>query len=360
MEKEAVKVDNTYLKDAVTVKLPVPSGYAGKAGDTIYVKHSSEGYDDDYFAVEVKSEGGKLYVEFEVEHFSTFELMVDGVYAIVFDANGGEGGKTVYIPENGTITAPEVTRSGYVFAGWTPAVPETATESATYTATWSPIIYYIPTTQTTDGDIDIGDEEVPLSELPLLFVDVADGDWFREAVAYVFSKDLMVGVTDTQFSPYADSTRGMVALILMRLANGEAVEDALSFNDVASSDWFAEAAAWAAENGVFLGYDDGSFRGGVAITREQLAAVLYRYAQLKELDVSDAAELSAFVDADSVSEYAAPAMRWAVAAGLFIGDSASKLNPLSHATRAELATVLMRFCETVVAETASASGVETL
>lgn len=344
-----VVVPNTDLTGAaITVKLPIPAAFAA-VGQRISIKHIGDGKVE-YLTGTVKSAGEQRYVEFTTTYFSSFELISPAMVQLTFDANGGVGGTTLTLTSGGAVTAPTVARSGYTFKGWDKSVPSTADASAVYTAQWTrnstgssrgggaaaPV--------NTDTGINIEKEEVPLSELPLMFTDVAANDWYREAVAYVFSHDLMVGVSDTQFAPGADSTRGMVALILMRLANGEAVEDALSFTDVTDGDWYAEAAAWAARNGVYEGYEDGSFRGGNAITREQLAAVLYRYAQLKELDVSKTAELTEFSDAASVSGYAAEAVRWAVGAGLFVGND-GKLNPTSHATRAELAAVLMRFCE---------------
>ncbi|MBR1659241.1 MAG: S-layer homology domain-containing protein [Oscillospiraceae bacterium] len=297
----------------------------------------------------VKTTGDNLYVEFQVEHFSTFELMTDGVYTIIFNANGGEGGSIAYVPEGGTVTAPTPTRSGYTFNGWSPAFSAMADADVTYTAQWtrnsSGGTYYggsDSSSSSSDGSssgsstpangnniVEIGEDEVPLTNLPLNFVDVAANDWFRDGVAYVFNHGLMNGTDVTTFSPYLDSTRGMVAAILYRLTGSPDVEAAFSFVDMSGDDYFTEAASWADANGVFIGFTDGTFRGDVAITREQLALVLYRYSKLMGYEVSGD-----------------DALAWAVEAGLLQGDETG-LNPEGLCNRAMLATVLMRFCETV-------------
>ena len=194
------------------------------------------------------------------------------------------------------------------------------------------------------GATTITDEETPLSEFPIFYVDVAENAWYHDAIAYVTALDLMNGVGDDRFDPNANTTRGMVAVVMMRLANGEAV-DLDSFFDVADSAYYAEAAAWAVENGVFKGYDDGSFRGEINITREQFAAVLYRYALAKGYDVSAKADLGAYDDGTLVGGYASDAMAWAIANGIIKGVGGNRLDPLGNATRAQLATMLMRFDE---------------
>ena len=175
-------------------------------------------------------------------------------------------------------------------------------------------------------------------------MDVADGSWYHDAIAYVTALELMNGVGDNHFAPDDNTTRGMVAVVMMRLASGEAI-DSESFFDVADSAYYAEAAAWAVENGVFKGYDDGSFRGEINITREQFAAVLYRYALAKGYDVSAKADLGTYDDGALVGGYASDAMAWAIANGIIKGVGGNRLDPLGNATRAQLATMLMRFDE---------------
>ena len=161
------------------------------------------------------------------------------------------------------------------------------------------------------------------------FTDVPAGSWYEEAVNYVHEKGLMNGTSSNAFSPNANTTRGMIVTILARV-EGVNTSGAL---------WYAAGQKWAMDNGI----SDGTNMPGV-ITREQLATILYRYAKQKGYDVSKSAALTAFSDADKVSGYAAEAMQWAVAEGLLQGSN-GKLNPQGSATRAQVATILMRFME---------------
>lgn len=163
------------------------------------------------------------------------------------------------------------------------------------------------------------------------FTDVPAGSWYEEAVNYVHEKGLMNGTSSNAFSPNANTTRGMIVTILARV-EGVNTSGAL---------WYAAGQKWAMDNGI----SDGTNMPGV-ITREQLATILYRYAKQKGYDVSKSAALTGFSDADKVSGYAAEAMQWAVAEGLLQGSN-GKLNPQGSATRAQVATILMRFMEKI-------------
>ena len=178
------------------------------------------------------------------------------------------------------------------------------------------------------------------------FVDVHTGEWHRDAVAFVFSKGLMGGTSETTFDPELQVNRGMMVTMLHRL-EGTPDSPLSAFADVLEGQYWAEAIGWASRNGVVLGYSDTEFAPGRNITREQLAAILFRYAQLKGYDTSKQADLGAYTDAGSVSEYALEAMRWAVAEGLISGKTATTLVPGGEATRAEAAMILMRFCENI-------------
>ena len=156
----------------------------------------------------------------------------------------------------------------------------------------------------------------------------------------------MNGISDTTFNPTGTTTRGMIVTMLYRLED-EPLAGASEFTDVASGSYYADAVAWAAANGVVKGVTDTTFVPNAAITREQLAAILYRYAQLKEYDVDKTNDLSVYTDAAQISAYATEAMQWANATGLITGNTSTALNPKGNATRAEVATILMRFCETV-------------
>lgn len=196
--------------------------------------------------------------------------------------------------------------------------------------------------------VKVGVSYVKATETPskTKFNDVSANDWFASAVDYVTGKGMMNGTADNAFSPKANTTRGMVVTVLYRLENQPSTS-AASFTDVASGAYYANAVAWANANGIVSGYGSGKFGPNDKVTREQLAAILYRYAQNKKYDVSGAKSLDGYTDAQSVSSYAVPALQWANAAGVVTGKSGSKLDPKGYATRAEVAAMLMRFCENV-------------
>lgn len=180
------------------------------------------------------------------------------------------------------------------------------------------------------------------------FADVAEEDWFYDAVSYVYEQGLMNGTSDTAFEPDLTTTRGMIVTILYRLEESPAVTGTSSFADVAAGQYYADAVAWAAANDIVTGYDVYTFGPDDTITREQMAAILYRYADYKGYDVTATADLSAYTDADDISTWAQTAMGWANAEELITGVTTTTLEPAGSATRAQVAAILMRFCETVV------------
>ena len=188
------------------------------------------------------------------------------------------------------------------------------------------------------------DDHSHAAEAPsaLPFTDVNDDDWFYDVVRYVYEQGLMTGTSDTEFSPDLTTTRGMIVSILNRLEGGPIAESA-GFTDVADGDWYADAVNWAASEGIVAGYEDGSFRPNDPITREQLAAMLMNYAAWKGEDVSARADLSSYNDAASVSSWAAETVQWAVAEGLISGMPGNLLEPQGSATRAQVAAILERF-----------------
>ena len=188
------------------------------------------------------------------------------------------------------------------------------------------------------------EEEPQPSAFP--FADVAENAWYYDAVVYAWENDLMTGTSATTFAPGVTTSRAMLATLLYRLEGEPVVNYAMSFTDVAEGLWYSKAVRWAASEGVVNGVGDGSsFAPTGAITREQMAAMLYRYAQYKGYDVTGSAGLSGYADADSVSSWAEYAVAWAVDAGLISGVGNNTLNPQGSATRAEIATILMRFVE---------------
>ena len=178
------------------------------------------------------------------------------------------------------------------------------------------------------------------------FRDVKPGAWYEDAVQYVYENELMQGTSATAFSPAAASSRGMIAAILYRLEQSPKTGTP-PFSDVAPEAYCADAAAWAAGKDIVQGYADGTFRPGAPITRQQLAAILFRYAAWKGAKVTGRAELSGYRDADLVESYAREAMEWAVDTGLLQGRADGRLDPGGYATRAELAVILQRFCQSV-------------
>ena len=191
---------------------------------------------------------------------------------------------------------------------------------------------------------DPKDNDLPDETEKSTFSDVTD-QWFAEDVAYVAEKGLMTGTGDGKFSPNMTTSRGMIVTILWRMEGEAAAQTVPAFADVAEGAYYAKAVAWAAENSIVTGYSDNAFGPNDAITREQLAVILFRYAQSKGLAAVDAAEhLNAFADAADVSSYAVQAMNWAVGQGLIQGSNGLLL-PQGTADRAQIAAVLHRFCE---------------
>ena len=275
-------------------------------------------------------------------------------------SGGSSSGKTTY----------KVTTSA-VNNGGVNASPSNAEKGAAITITLSPDKgYKLDKLTVTDGSgktvstvkksdtvytftmpasaVTVGVSYVKATETPskTKFNDVSANDWFASAVDYVTGKGMMNGTADNTFSPKANTTRGMVVTVLYRLENQPSTS-AASFTDVASGAYYANAVAWANANGIVSGYGSGKFGPNDKVTREQLAAILYRYAQYKKYDVSGAKSLDGYTDAQSVSSYAVPALQWANAAGVVTGKSGNKLDPKGNATRAEVAAMLMRFCENV-------------
>lgn len=184
------------------------------------------------------------------------------------------------------------------------------------------------------------DPAQPLPYLP--FIDVRASDWFYEEAGYVYARGMMRGLTENTFAPYAATDRAMIVTILHRLEGSPAALPA-AFTDVADGQYYAVPVAWASSAGIVEGYEDATFRPADPITREQLAAILCRYARYKGLDVSVKGDLGRFQDASSVSLYASDAMSWAVGTGLIAGLDGA-LQPRGEAGRAQVAVILQRLC----------------
>ena len=240
-----------------------------------------------------------------------------------------------------TVTLTATPDEGYAVGSLTvtdrfgDAVKVTENADGTYTFT-------MPNGQVTVKATFVETEE-PAPAMP--FTDVKEGDWFYEEVLYAYENGLMNGVGDNRFAPNSATTRGMLVTILYRLEGEPAVTGEAGFSDVGDT-WYTDAVIWAAANDIVNGIGDNQFGPENTLTREQLVTMLYRYAQNKGYDVTASADLSGYPDAGQIQSWAQEAMTWAVAEGIVEGMDGN-LNPAGNATRAQIATILMRFCEGV-------------
>ena len=253
-------------------------------------------------------------------------------YVLKFETNGGSRISDVYAPYDTKIDLSkyEPVKDGYRFTGW--YLDRMLTEGVTSVRMTKNVTVYAGWRRT---------------ELP--FIDVRGDDWFYDDVAYVYENGLMNGTSETAFSPYISTTRGMIVTILYRMEGKPAVFEACPFTDVKAGAYYERAIVWAAENGIVKGYGNGCFGPDNQITREQMAAILYRYAKNRGLDVSvgENTNILSYDDALDISEYAVPAMQWACGAQIIHGAD-GRLTPGAKATRAQVAAILHRFCENVL------------
>ena len=255
-------------------------------------------------------------------------------YTLHFETNGGSA-ITDMREENNTrisLTKYVPTRHGYTFNGWysdqslTNQVSEVSlTKNMTVYAGWR------------------ADENPDIVVNP--FTDVSEKDWFYNDAMFVYKNGLMLGTSKTLFSPHGTVTRGMMATILWRMEGSLAPKDENSFTDVEAGMWYADAITWTTANGIFAGYSKDKFGPDDPVTREQLTAIFYRYADYKGYKLTVTGNLDKFEDADKITDYAKTVMQWAVGNGLIKGKSENLLDPQGTATRAEIAAMLHRFVE---------------
>ena len=192
---------------------------------------------------------------------------------------------------------------------------------------------------------------IPVTSVPetndLIFTDVSVNDWFYDSVMYVVNNGIMDGVATGVFSPDGSTTRAMLVTMLYRMEGSPAVTAENPFADVADGAWYYDAVLWASSNGIVEGVDESSFAPDASITREQIATMLYRYAEYKGYELAEGADLSAYTDADQIGSWALEALSWANAEGLINGRTDTELVPTGTALRSEVATILMRFLEDV-------------
>lgn len=180
------------------------------------------------------------------------------------------------------------------------------------------------------------------------FEDVKDSDWFYEDVKYVYEEGLMNGIEETVFAPNDSTSRGMIVTILYRLEHEPETWEINPFDDVEHGKYYEKAITWANANGIVKGYGNGKFGPNDSITREQLAAILYRYAQYKGYDISSIEDLSKFIDYDEISHWATDALSWASADKLLVGKENNVLDPGGNAERCHVATVLRKLHKKII------------
>ena len=257
-------------------------------------------------------------------------------YTLHFETNGGSAITDMREANNTRISLTKYvpTRQGHTFNGWysdrslTNQVSEVSlTKNMTVYAGWR------------------ADENPDIVVNP--FTDVSEKDWFYNDAMFVYKNGLMLGTSKTLLSPHGTVTRGMMATILWRMEGSLAPKGENSFTDVEAGMWYTDAITWAAENGIFAGYSMDKFGPDDPITREQLTAIFYRYADYKGYKLTVTGNLDKFEDADKITDYAKMVMQWAVGNGLIKGKAETLLDPQGTATRAEIATMLHRFIEKV-------------
>lgn len=254
-------------------------------------------------------------------------------YTLTFETNGGNAISKVTKNKGTTIDLAQYapTKSGATFEGW--YADKGLTQKITSVKLDANTTVYAKWT------------EAPVSGLP--FKDVKTADWFYNDVKYVYEKGMMAGTAADVFAPNATTTRAMIVTILYRLEGSPAVTGTSAFVDVPAGQWYTDAVNWAAANQIVKGTSATTFAPNDSITREQIAAILYRYAQYKGYDVTKKADLSGYSDNSHVSAYAKDALAWANAAKLINGVTNTTLAPQGNATRAQVSAILHRFCDGV-------------
>ena len=316
-----------------------PSGYVFFEDDkyTIWIDKATKTYEKDtvIYAKEKKNSSGGGSVFF---------------WDLKFDTNGGSKIDTVTEWEYSTIDLDEYVpeKEGYKFVGWyvdkdfDKKIDEVyLTQDTTVYAKWEKIAEEVP--EEPDETEEIKETET------ISFKDVKERDWFYEAVSYAVENGLMSGMSEDIFAPNTPLTREMLAVVLYNVEGQPESAGVNPFTDVKADIWYTDAILWANENGIVAGYDNSAYGVGDLITREQFATILYRYAQFKGYDTTQGGmAVREFSDYESISDYARPAMAWAVNAGIMGGMDDGTLMPQGKATRAEAATMLMNFCENIV------------
>lgn len=359
--------ENNFPAEGVDVVLTYPNGTDSK--DTFQIVHmltktGSEGKIEKFTHITKETDG----MRFHVTSLSPFGVSWTKYTAPTTGGGGGGGGGGAVAPTTYDIVIPSAlantVKADKTKAAAGDTVTLTAAGEGTLTVTDAngktvaltdlgsgKYTFKMPSAKvsvgfktTADQPCD-GGKDCPSAP----FTDVDTAKWYHLSVDYVLAHKMMNGVSSRAFAPNANLTRGMLVQILYNL-EGKPKGTAANFSDVQADAWYAEAVGWAASNKVVTGYADGTFRPNAAVTREQAAAILYRYAKSKGIDVSvgENTNILSYVDVQQASEYAIPALQWAVGAGVLNGKNGGRLAPTGTATRAEIAAIMQRWCENII------------
>lgn len=349
-----IDIPNSYLNGNITVKLPLPEGFTPKQ-----IKHTSADGTVEYF-LDHPERGAKVFTIdkanncaiLKITKFSTFEM--SGTQTYVEPSSGG----SISAPTTYAVNVNAATN------GAVAADKKTASKGTTVTVTASPskgyVVDAVKVVDKDGKDVAVTEKDgkyvftMPASavtvtgsfkaETPapvaLPFTDVKSGNWFYDAVKYAYAQGLMTGTSATTFAPNGTMNRAMIVTVLYRLEKSPAVTGASKFTDVPAGQWYSDAVAWAAANKIVNGYDETTFGPMNAVTREQMAAILFRYEQYKGLEnVTLEENLNRFPDQNKISAYAIPALQWAVGQKIINGNADGTLDPTGTATRAQVAQI---------------------
>ena len=357
------KSSGGYVTNASSViEIKLPYDFTRKTNIKVYRYHS--GVSEELAQLDARATApyvdGKCYVDksnnciyIYSSKFSTYAVAYDTVrsssgggttrYTVKFDTNGGSSVSSATVTKNAKVAEPKTPeKDGYTFGGWYTDrefaekydFESKVTKNFTLYAKW-----------------DKHDDEQPGTDThncpSLAFDDLDITKWYHFDTDYVIENGIFKGTTETTFEPDSAQTRAMMVTVLYRVEGEPAVNRSIPFADVDMGAYYADAVIWGQQNGIIKGYSETEFGPDDKITREQIAAIMHRYAQYKGIDVSigENTNILSYDDFDSISEYAIPSMQWAVGSGLIKGKSESTLNPLDNATRAEIAAILHRFIE---------------
>ena len=358
---KTVSIDNSYLNGKeITVTLPLPAGF-----EPAQIKHTSTDGSVEYFLRE-KKRGANVFTYdkennlaiLKITKFSTFEVSGTQTYVEPSSSNPGSSGGSISAPTTYAVNVNAATN------GAVAADKKTASKGTTVTVTASPskgyVVDAVKVVDKDGKDVAVTEKDgkyvftMPASavtvtgsfkaETPasaaLPFTDVKSGNWFYDAVKYAYEQGLMTGTSATTFAPNGTMNRAMIVTVLYRLEKSPAVTGASKFTDVPAGQWYSDAVAWAAANKIVNGYDETTFGPMNAVTREQMAAILFRYEQVKGLEnVTLEENLNRFPDQNKISAYAIPALQWAVGQKIINGNADGTLDPTGTATRAQVAQI---------------------